>query len=169
MLIQVKQRRPAQLTIATINAPRRFQLMTNILIGLNLTARRRRYLGVTNFTVMLRVFIQQRFRPGSVPVALWNNQTLNREYFSRLSSFLSCASFGGSAGSLLRDRRFNPNRIHFGVEGFPPYAWFSRLLSPDAFYLTRIQEREAAVIRSGRPNPNNRTAPPAALHAAAVR
>jgi hypothetical protein len=143
--------------------------MTNILIGLNLTARRRRYLGVTNFTVMLRVFIQQRFRPGSVPAALWNNQTLNREYFSRLSSFLSCASFGGSAGSLLRDFVGSIPIGYTSVEGFPPYAWFSRLLSPDAFYLTRIQEREA-VIRSGSwPNPNNRTAPPAALHAAAVR
>ena len=62
MLIQVKERRPAKLTIATIDAPRfRLQLVTNILVGLNFTARRWRYLCITNFTVVLRVFIQQRF------------------------------------------------------------------------------------------------------------
>ncbi len=35
--------------------------MTNILIGLHITTRRWCNLGITNFTMMLRIFFQQRF------------------------------------------------------------------------------------------------------------
>jgi hypothetical protein len=60
VLVQVVKRRPAQLAIPAINAAGGFQLMTNILVGLNIAARRRRNLGIANLAVMLRIVLQQR-------------------------------------------------------------------------------------------------------------
>ena len=61
MLIEIKQRRPAQLTILTVNAPGfRLKLMTDILIRLHIATGSGRNLRVTNFSVMLREFLQQR-------------------------------------------------------------------------------------------------------------
>jgi hypothetical protein len=61
VLVQVVKRRPAQLAIPAINAAGfGFKLMTNILIGLNIAARRRRNLGIANLAVMLRIVLQQR-------------------------------------------------------------------------------------------------------------
>lgn len=125
MLIQIKERRPAQLTVAAINTPCfSLQLMTNVLIGLNLTARGRRYLGIANFTVMLWVFIQQRFiRQETFRQPFGIIKTLDREdIFDVLEFILKLRQLRRQrTGSLLSDFvRFNPYRIDFGMECFPP-------------------------------------------------
>ena len=62
MLIEVIERRPAQLTIFTVNTSGfGLQLMTNILIGLNLAPRGRCNLRIADFTVVLRELLQQGF------------------------------------------------------------------------------------------------------------
>ncbi|MNE86945.1 hypothetical protein D3C80_1840850 [compost metagenome] len=60
VLIQIIERCPAQLAITSVNAPGfSFELVTNVLIGLDLATRRWRNLRITNLTVMLRILLQQ--------------------------------------------------------------------------------------------------------------
>ncbi len=99
VLVQIKQRRPAQLTVAPVDAPCfRLQLMTNILIGLHFPTRRRCNLRIADFTVVLRIFIQQRFiRQEALGSPLSSRDAPPRRYSSCFSSFC-CASFGGGNG-----------------------------------------------------------------------
>lgn len=62
MLIQVVQRRPAQLSVLAIDsAAGGLQLMANILIGLYFAAGGWRNLRIANLAMVLRVFLQQGF------------------------------------------------------------------------------------------------------------
>ena len=98
--------------------------MTNILIGLHFPARRWRDLGIADFTVVLRVFIQQRFiRQEAFRQPFGIIQTLYREDILHVLEFIL------KLGQLRRQRArglfrnfvgFNTNRIDLGVEGFAP-------------------------------------------------
>ncbi len=152
MLIQIKERRPAQLTVAAINAPCfRLQLVTNILISLHFTARGGRYLRIADFTVMLRVLLQQRFiRQETFWQPFGIIKTFHREDILHVLEFiLKLRQFGRQrTGSLLGNLfRFNTDGIHFSVEclapgrmGFTPFGHHSR------FAGHRIKERKSVIL-----------------------
>ena len=61
MLVQIVERCPAKLTKLSVDASGcGFQLVADILIGLHIAAGRRRDLGITDLTVMLRILFEQR-------------------------------------------------------------------------------------------------------------
>lgn len=124
MLIQVVQRRPAQLSVLAIDsAAGGLQLMANILIGLYFTAGGWRNLRIANLAMVLRVFLQQGFiGEKALRQAFRVIQSLNGEdIFYPLSSLFSCASLGGSGLRTARNLvRIDAYRVNLGAEMFAP-------------------------------------------------
>ncbi len=122
MLIEVVERRPAQRAELTVDAPRLgFQLMTNILIGLHISARGRRNLRIADFAAMFREVFQQRFirqetlrQPFRIVEALTGNDifriaqfAFHRRHFGRQRTF----------GHLFDAVRLDTDRIDLGHKG----------------------------------------------------
>ena len=125
MLIQVVQRRPAQLSVLAIDsAAGGLQLMANILIGLYFAAGGWRNLRIANLAMVLRVFLQQGFiGEKALRQAFRVIQSLNGEdIFYPLKLAFQLCQFGRqrplrTARNLVR---IDAYRVNLGAEMFAP-------------------------------------------------
>ena len=125
MLVQIVKRSPAKLAELAIDASGcGFQLVADILIGLHIAAGRRRDLGITDLTVMLRILFEQRLigeeplrQPFRVVKALHREDILHVfELVFQLDQLRRQRTFG-IARNLVR---IDPYRINLGAKRFTP-------------------------------------------------
>ena len=149
MLVQIKQRRPAQLTVAAVDAPCfRLQLMTNILIGLHFPTRRRCNLRIADLPWCcgyLSSSVSYAEAPGS---PLSSRDAPPRRYSSRVSArFAAPAS---AATDQTPAQQSHPalsqsDRLRCGTFYPVPYA-FCPLRHQACFTRYRIRERYAVIL-----------------------